>query len=218
MSSRARATSPRHHAARARQPGRRDCRVHDRSGTWLRGLARGRRCASVCSQCVRAFAKSPWRRRVNPKMRCPTAASVGRAARSASRRKLSAASRADPNSPRNMLCTHRRVIGVERRLGIANLGRKLSDAREGDFRFFGGEALGPHDGLAIAGLQFQSLRWPIALAAASRDLAAPPALSESSIALPRCEIASAKAERRRAWSPALPHHSIARSVWPACVK
>src|ERR1700693_6396657 len=56
-----------------------------------------------------------------------------------------------------------------------------------------------------------------AVAAASRGFAPPLALSESSIALPRCEIASANAERRKAWSPALPHHSIASSVWPPCV-
>ena len=51
----------------------------------------------------RACAKSPWTRRVNPKRRCAAAASVGRAARSASRRKLSAASKADPSSPRKKL-------------------------------------------------------------------------------------------------------------------
>ena len=43
-------------------------------------------------------------------------------------------------------------------------------------------------------------------------------LSAISMALPRWEIASWKAERRSAWSPALPHHSIAASVMPACVK
>ena len=35
------------------------------------------------------------------------------------------------------------VIGVERRLGIAYLRRELANAREGGFRFLGGEALGP---------------------------------------------------------------------------
>ncbi len=45
---------------------------------------------------------------------------------------------------------------------------------------------------------------------ARRPLAS--ALSAIAIALPRCEIASWKAERRSAWSPALPHHSIARIV------
>ena len=32
------------------------------------------------------------------------------------------------------------------------------------------------------------------------------------IALPRCAIASWNAERRKAWSPALPHHSIGKIV------
>src|SRR5277367_1471436 len=48
-------------------------------------------------------------------------------------------------------------IGVERRLGAADLRRELSDALEGGFRFFGGEALGPQNGLPVVGLQFQSL-------------------------------------------------------------
>ena len=43
-------------------------------------------------------------------------------------------------------------------------------------------------------------------------------LSAKAIALPRWAIASWNAERRRAWSPALPHHSIARSSRPASVK
>jgi hypothetical protein len=42
--------------------------------------------------------------------------------------------------------------------------------------------------------------------------------SAISMALPRCEIASWNAERRSAWSPALPHHSMAASVRPDCVK
>ena len=50
------------------------------------------------------------------------------------------------------------IIGFERRLGIAYLRRKLADAREGGIRFLGDVALGPHDGLAVAGLQFQALR------------------------------------------------------------
>src|SRR5271166_5731772 len=47
----------------------------------------------------------------------------------------------------------------------------------------------------------------------------PPAvLSAIAVALPRWAIASWKAERRSAWSPARPHHSIARSSRPASVK
>jgi predicted ATPase len=38
------------------------------------------------------------------------------------------------------------------------------------------------------------------------------------LALPRCQIASWKAEWRSACSPALPHHSMVASVTPACVK
>ena len=38
-----------------------------------------------------------------------------------------------------------------------NFGLELSDALEGGFRFLGGEAFGPHDGLAVVGLQFQPL-------------------------------------------------------------
>ena len=38
------------------------------------------------------------------------------------------------------------------------------------------------------------------------------ALSTIAIPLPRWAIASWKAERRKAWSPALPHHSMARSA------
>jgi hypothetical protein len=45
--------------------------------------------------------------------------------------------------------------------------------------------------------------------------AAAASLSASSIALPRWAAASLKAERRRAWSPALLHHSIAGSSSPA---
>ena len=45
-----------------------------------------------------------------------------------------------------------------------------------------------------------------------------PTPSAISIALPRWAIASWKAERRSAWSPALPHHSMARSSRPASVK
>jgi hypothetical protein len=45
-----------------------------------------------------------------------------------------------------------------------------------------------------------------------------PALSAISMALPRCEIASWKAERRSAYSPALPHHSMAASVRAALRK
>ena len=41
------------------------------------------------------------------------------------------------------------------------------------------------------------------------------ALSAISIALPRWAIASWNAERRKAWSPALPHHSIAKSSRPS---
>ena len=52
-------------------------------------------------------------------------------------------------------CDPPTVIGVEPLLGIVDPRRKLSDAREGGFRFLGGEALGPHHGLAVAGLQFQ---------------------------------------------------------------
>ena len=43
-------------------------------------------------------------------------------------------------------------------------------------------------------------------------------LSAIAMALPRWEIASLKAERRKASSPALPHHSIAISSAPAAVK
>ena len=50
-----------------------------------------------------------------------------------------------------------REIGIQRRLGIAYFRRKLPDAREGRLRFVGGEALGPHHGLAVASLQFQAL-------------------------------------------------------------
>ena len=44
------------------------------------------------------------------------------------------------------------------------------------------------------------------------------ALSAMAIALPRWAMASWKAERRSAWSPAFPHHSMASSSRPACVK
>ena len=44
---------------------------------------------------------------------------------------------------------------------------------------------------------------------------APAALSAMAIALPRWAMASWKAERRSAWSPALPHHSIASIVEPS---
>jgi len=43
-------------------------------------------------------------------------------------------------------------------------------------------------------------------------------LSANLIALPRWAAASLNAERRKAWSPAVPHHSIAASSSPACVK
>ena len=98
------------------------------------------------------------------------------------------------------------------------LGRKLRRAREGGLGFLGGEAFGPHHRLAVVGLQLQPpARGSLRLPAFGRE-PAPPALSAIAIALPRCAIASWKAERRSAWSPALPHHSIARSSSPASVK
>ncbi len=50
------------------------------------------------------------------------------------------------------------VVGFERRLGVTPFWCKLADAREGGFRFLRGVALGPQDGVAVAGLQFQALR------------------------------------------------------------
>jgi hypothetical protein len=43
-------------------------------------------------------------------------------------------------------------------------------------------------------------------------------LSANSIAFPKWAAASLKAERRSAWSPALPHHSIAGSSSLAWVR
>ena len=78
--------------------GRHDSRVGP-SGIWLRDLARDRRFAASVRNAP-APARNRHRRGESIQRRCATPASVGRASRSASRRKLSAASRADPNSPR----------------------------------------------------------------------------------------------------------------------
>src|SRR5271168_3308638 len=48
-------------------------------------------------------------------------------------------------------------IGVERRLRAIYPRRELGSASEGVFRFVGGEAFAPQDGLAVVGLQFQPL-------------------------------------------------------------
>ena len=67
-----------------------------------------------------------------------------------------------------------------------------------------------YERVAIGGVQ---LRQPLTYSGQRPAHAATssPALSAISIALPRWAIASWKAERRSAWSPALPHHSIAGS-------
>ncbi len=97
--------------------GRRGCQSPDRGGTWLRGLARGRKFAAPVRNALAPARNRLGRGESILKGDARPPASVGRAARSASRRKLSAVSRADPSSPRNITVRPPTVIGVERRLG-----------------------------------------------------------------------------------------------------
>ena len=51
-------------------------------------------------------------------------------------------------------------IGVERRLRATYPRRELGSASEGGFRFLGGEAFAPHDGLAVVWSAVSAADWP----------------------------------------------------------
>jgi predicted ATPase len=103
------------------------------------------------------------------------------------------------------------LTGIEEALALANrTGEHWTDSFLHRIR---GEILLKRDPADTAPAE-EAFLTAIAVATAAR-CATSLSLSAISMASPRCAIASWKAERRSAWSPALPHHSIAASVRPA---